>query len=59
MNRESREHMGKTKSKQEKIEMSFVVRAVERRSAKCEVGWREARIPRFDLKTFKAEGNAD
>jgi hypothetical protein len=39
--------------------MSLVVTAVERRSASVKSGWKEARIPRFDLKMFRAEGSAD
>jgi hypothetical protein len=44
--------------------MSLVGTAVERRSASVKSGWKEARIPRFDLKMFdlkmfRAEGSAD
>jgi hypothetical protein len=48
------------KSKREvEILMSFVVKQSSGDQPNVKLGWKEARIPRFDLKMFKAEGNAD
>ena len=39
--------------------MSFAVKQSSGDQPSVKSGWREARIPRFDLKLFRAEGSAD